>query len=106
MRARAWEIKARVAKAESDLGEAVRCIENALPILDQFDIPSAAWQVHRTAWQAFAGAGDRERADKSRAKAIEAIMRIADSLDQGDPLIESFLTAPDIRRIFERGTSV
>jgi tetratricopeptide (TPR) repeat protein len=105
MRARAWEISARVAKAENDLDEAVRCIDSALPILDKFEIPVAAWQVHRTAWQVFACEGDRERADKSRARAIEVIMRLADSFEQGDPLIESFLTAPTIRRIFERTTS-
>ena len=105
MRARAWEIRARVAKAANDFDEAVRCIEAALPILDKFEIPVAAWQVHRTAWQVFAGEGDRERLDQSRAPAIEVIMRLADSFEQGDPLIESFLTAPTIRRIFERGTS-
>ena len=105
MRARAWEIRARVAKAGNDLEEAAGCIENALPFLDKFEIPMAAWQVHRTAWEVFARQGDRERADKSRARAIEVIMRLADSFEQGDPLIESFLTAPTIRRIFERGTS-
>jgi hypothetical protein len=105
MRARAWEISARVATAGNDLDEAVRSIENALLILDKFEIPVAAWRVHRTAWLVFLAAGERERADKSRASAIEVIMRLADSFDPGDPLIESFLTAPEIRRIFERRTS-
>jgi hypothetical protein len=102
MRARAWEIGARVAKAEDDLDEAVRYIESALPIVDKFEIPMAAWQVHRTGWLVFA---DPEKADRSRARAIEVILRLSDSFEQGDPLIESFLSAPAIRRIFERGTS-
>ncbi|MEO8594870.1 MAG: AAA family ATPase [Candidatus Solibacter sp.] len=105
MLALAWEIGARVAKAENNRDEAVRCIENALSILDKFEIPVAAWQVHRSAWELFAGERNGERADESRAKAIEVIMRLADSFEQGDPLIESFLTAPSIRRIFQRGIS-
>jgi hypothetical protein len=40
-----------------------------------------------------------------RARAIEVIMRLADSFEHGDPLIETFLNAPPIRRIFERGAS-
>ena len=106
MRALAWEIGARAAKAGNDPGHARKCIENALPILEEFEIPVAAWQVHRTAWHVHAGEGDRERAAQSRAKAIEMIRRIADSLDQGDPLIESFLTAPPIRSILDLRASV
>jgi tetratricopeptide (TPR) repeat protein len=105
MRALAWEIKARVADAGKDLDEARRCIENALPILENFEIPVAAWQVHHTARQLYTGAGDRERGDRHRASAIEAVMRLADSFEDGDPLRTSFLTAPPIRRILERRAS-
>jgi len=105
MRALAWEIKARVAKAARDFDNARRCIENALPVLDKFQIPGAAWQVHRTAWDVYAGAGEREKADTSRANAIEAIMQLADSFEKGDPLRQSFLTGPPIRRIVERAVS-
>ena len=55
MRALAWEIKSRVARAERDLDSARACIDNALAILDKFDIPVAAWQVHRTAWDLYDG---------------------------------------------------
>ena len=105
MRALAWEIKARVAKAGKDFDDARRCIENALPILEKFEIPVAAWQVYRTAWDLYASEGDRERAAKFRANAIEAIMTLANSLELGDPLRQSFLTGPPIRLILERGTS-
>ena len=105
MRALAWEIKARVADGGKDAGEARRCIDNALPILEKFEIPATAWQVHRTAWQLYAGEGDRERAERHRASAVEAVMRVADSFEDGDPLRTSFLTAPPVRRILERGAS-
>jgi hypothetical protein len=105
MRVLAWEIKARVANATRDFDDARRCIENALPVLHKFQIPGAAWQVHRTAWDVYAGAGQQERADQSRANAIEAIMRLANSFEKGDPLRQSFLTGPPIRRIVERAAS-
>jgi hypothetical protein len=105
MRALAWEIKARVSIAGSDFDDARRCIENALPIVEKFEIPVAAWQVHRTACDLNAGNGDRERAEMHRASAIEMITRLADSFEPGDPLCESLLTAPPIRRILERGVS-
>jgi tetratricopeptide (TPR) repeat protein len=105
MRALAWEIRARVANAGKDPDDAIRCIENAVPILEKFEIPLAAWQVYRTAWDVYSGAGDREKADRYRARAIEVIMRLADSFEPGDPLIETLLNATPIRRIFELGAS-
>ena len=105
MRALAWEIQGRVAMAAKDTGEARRCIEKALPILEKFEIPVAAWQVYRTAWDLYAGEGDREQAAKFRARAVEAIMRLADSFEPGDPLKESLLTGPPVRRILERAVS-
>jgi DNA-binding winged helix-turn-helix (wHTH) protein/tetratricopeptide (TPR) repeat protein len=105
MRALAWEIKARAARAASECDEARRCIESALPILEKFEIPVTAWQVHRTAWDLYADEGDRESADRHRARAIEIIKQLVDSFEQGDPLIESLLGAPPIRRILPRVAS-
>ena len=105
MRALAWEIKARVVRAASDFDEARRCIENALPILERFEIPVTVWQVHRTASDLYADQGDMERAGGHRARAIEVIRQLADSFEQGDPLIESFLSAPPVRRILQRVAS-
>ena len=105
MRALAWEIRARVAKAGKDPDHARRCIENAASILEMFEIPVAAWQVYRTARDVYAGGDERDKADMYHARAVEVITRLADSFEQGDPLIETFLNAPPIRRIFERGAS-
>ena len=99
MRALAWEMKSRVARAENDFDGARVCIDHALAILDRFDIPVAAWQVHRTAGDLYADVGDRERAGGHRARAKELILRIADSFDCDEPLRESLLTAPPVRRV-------
>jgi DNA-binding winged helix-turn-helix (wHTH) protein/tetratricopeptide (TPR) repeat protein len=98
-RARAWEIKSRVARAEKDHTGARACIENALAILDKFEIPMAAWQVHRTAGDLSADEGDHARAGEHRSRAKELIFKIADTFDPGEPLRESLLAAPPVRRI-------
>ncbi len=76
-----------------------------MPILERFEIPVAGWQVYRTASELHTAVGDMEMAGKHRANAVEAIMKLADSFEQGDPLIESFLTAPPVRRVLERSAS-
>jgi len=105
MRALAWEIKSRVARAGKDRTGARGYIDNALAILDQFDIPVSAWGVHATAWDFYSDEGDYEKANRHRARAQELVMRVADSFEPEEPLRESFLTAPPIRRIFEQSTS-
>jgi tetratricopeptide (TPR) repeat protein len=69
MRALAWETKARVAGAEKNSSEAQQCIESALAILDEFDIPVGAWRVHVTAWDLYSHAGQTEKAEVHRARA-------------------------------------
>jgi len=105
MQAHAWDVKSRTARAAKDFDSATECIHNALAILDRFEIPLAGWQVHRTAWNLYAALGDREKADRHRARAQGLIMSVADSFEPGEPLRESFLAAPPIRRIFEQYTS-
>ena|SRR5689334_3551822 len=51
MRALAWEMQSRVATAENDKERACICIDHVLAIVDRSEIPLAAWQVHRTAWE-------------------------------------------------------
>jgi tetratricopeptide (TPR) repeat protein len=104
MQAHAWDVKSRAGSAEKDFDSATECIHNALAILAQFEIPLAGWQVHRTAWDLYAALGDREKADRHRARAQELILRIADSFESGEPLRESFLAAPPVRRIFAQHT--
>jgi tetratricopeptide (TPR) repeat protein len=106
MRALAWEMKSRVASAENDFDGARVCIDQALAIVDKSDIPVAAWQVHRTAWDLYTDAGDRKKANGHRARAKELILRIADSFDSDEPLRESLLTAAPVRRVLAEDAGV
>ena len=105
LRAFAWEINSRVATAEGNWRTAQAHIENALAIVDKFEVPVAGWKVHSTTADLCEGAGDHARANEHRARAQELIMKIADSFEPGEPLRESFLAAPPIRRVFANATS-
>jgi tetratricopeptide (TPR) repeat protein len=101
LHAYAWEAKARVALTAKDGAGALCFIESAMPILKQFDIPVAAWRVHATAWDSYRYAGQNQKAEEHHASAKQVIMRLADSFERDEPLRESLLTAPSIRRIVE-----
>ena len=100
MQALAWEIQARVTRAGNDRAAARECIRTALGIVDRFEIPVAAWQVHQTAGDLSAEEGDRETAGSHRARAQQIVMGLADSFEPGELLRESYLNAPPVRRIF------
>jgi len=105
MRVLAWDVRSRVASAENNFNHARECIDNALAIVDRFDIPVAAWRVHATAADLFAYLEDREKAVNHRARAQELVLRLADTFDEGEPLRESLLAAPLVRRLFEDAVS-
>jgi tetratricopeptide (TPR) repeat protein len=46
LQALAWEMNTRVAMAESDWARAQECVQAALAIVERFEVPVAAWQVH------------------------------------------------------------
>ena len=102
MRALAWEMKSRVARAENDFERRPRmhrsCPRNPRQVRHPCGgvaSPSHCLGFVRTT-------GDRERADEHRARAKELIMRIANSFDHDEPLRESLLTAPPIRHVLGR----
>jgi tetratricopeptide (TPR) repeat protein len=104
LRAFAWEVKSRVARAERDGDLAREYLNNALAVLDTFESP-VTWVVHRTACDISMDEGDHEKAEQHRARAKEMIMTIADSFEPHEPLRECFLSVPPIRRILEAATS-
>jgi hypothetical protein len=61
-----------------------RYIDNALNIVNRFDIPVAGCRVHATAWDVCRYEGT-EGLEAHRARARVLIMRIADSFDEGEP---------------------
>jgi len=102
MRALACELRSRVACAENDRNSAREYMNSALEITGRFDVPFAAWRVHAAAAHLCLQEANRERAIFHGARARDMIMRVADSFEKGEPLRESLLSAPQVRRLFER----
>src|SRR5262249_22250802 len=100
LRALAWDMKARIAMAMKDWNGAAGYIQEALAILENFDIPMATWRIHATAWDLYCHMNDRVTALNHRARAQAVILNIANSFERGEPLKESFLNAATIRGVF------
>ena len=99
LQALAWDLQARVAMAESDLQGARDSIQQALAIVDKFEVLMAAWQVYGTAWQLYQRVKENKTAEANRKRAEAAILKIADSFEPDEPLRATFLAAPPVRRI-------
>jgi len=99
LQALAWELKTRVAMAEDDLKGARECIQQALAIVDKFEILVAAWQAHGTAWQLYRQVKEHKTAETNRERAETCILKIANSFALDEPLRATFLAAAPVRRI-------
>jgi len=99
LQALAWELKTRVAMAEDDLKGARECIQQALAIVDKFEILVAAWQAHGTAWQLYQQVKEHKTAETNRERAETCILKIANSFALDEPLRATFLAAAPVRRI-------
>ena len=97
--ARAWEVNARVAMAESDLQRAEDCITEALSTMEGFEVPLAAWRVHATAARLFESATNTLLSQKHLEASCATILKLADSLSaEGSPR-QTFLSAPEISKV-------
>jgi len=99
LQALGWELQARVALAESDLQGAQESIQQALAIVDKFEILVAAWQVYGTAWQLYQRVKQHKTAEMNRQSAETCILKIANSFDPAEPLRATFLAAAPVRRV-------
>jgi DNA-binding winged helix-turn-helix (wHTH) protein/tetratricopeptide (TPR) repeat protein len=99
LQALAWDLKARVAMAESDLQGARESIQRALAIVDSSEIQGAAWQIFATASQVCRHAKELKTAEAYRDRAESCILQIVDSFEPDEPLRTTFLTADPVRRI-------
>ncbi len=63
LQALAWEMKARIALANGESTEAEPFVLQSLAILQRFDVPIAAWQVHATAWDIYRQLGHEDKAE-------------------------------------------
>lgn len=99
LQALGWELQARVALGENDSRRARVSIQQALTIVDKFDVPVAAWQVHGTAWQLHRRAREFKAAETHRDRAESCILKIANSFASDEPLRASLMSAAPVRLI-------
>jgi len=99
LQALAWELKTRVAMAKNDFKCARESIQQALAIVEKFEILVAAWQVYATAWHLYQHLNERKTAGMNRERAETCILKIANSFAPDEPLRATFLAAPPVRPI-------
>jgi len=95
----ASDVQARVSMAAKDWKGAERHIESALAIVTKLDIPATAWRVHATRADLAARVGDDVAAEQHRTRAEAVVLALAQSLDPEEPLRDTFLSSPPVRRI-------
>ncbi|HKF25774.1 MAG TPA: hypothetical protein VKB24_07345, partial [Candidatus Acidoferrum sp.] len=97
-RSLAWELSGRVALAERNFRLARERIDSALAVLEEYEVPLAAWRVYSTAATIYSSGTGSKRAGHFLARARQAISKVADSFDRDEPLRASFLAAGAVRR--------
>jgi DNA-binding winged helix-turn-helix (wHTH) protein/tetratricopeptide (TPR) repeat protein len=105
LQALAWEMKTRIAMAEQAWDAAASHLRDALSLVERFEIPVAAWQVHSTAWDFYQHRKNEAAAERNRALAEAHILSIANSFTSNDPLRRSFLSALPVRRVLHKAPS-
>jgi DNA-binding winged helix-turn-helix (wHTH) protein/tetratricopeptide (TPR) repeat protein len=102
----AWDLQARIAFAEDDPAKACDHIDQAVAVIEKFDVPIAAWQAYASAWQLYRHAKKPKLAQDYRQRAKDLIHRIAGSFPQDEPLRATFLSAPPVRGVLGKGRTV
>jgi hypothetical protein len=95
----AWEINARVARANREESRARDCIARGLSTVQGFEVPLAAWKVHATAAHIEEESGNLESARSHLDLSRATIMQLANSMEQQEPLRAIFLSAPAVVRV-------
>jgi hypothetical protein len=91
LKARGWDLEARIALAAGEVGRAQECVQSALSVLKPAEPPSAAWRVHWTAATVCQQAHDRGGADFHQTYARAILRKLAASVDSNDPLRHALL---------------
>jgi DNA-binding winged helix-turn-helix (wHTH) protein len=99
--ARAWETRARVAMAESDLHRARMCMDKALAVMEGFEVPLADWRVHASAAELERRRGDERAAERHRSLGRATVLALENSLVDHERLRETFLAAPAVRILID-----
>jgi tetratricopeptide (TPR) repeat protein len=98
----AWEANARVALTNRDHTRARECIEEAVSVVEGFEVPLATWRVHATAAHIEEESGNSEPARSHREISRATILRLANSLPEEEPLRKIFLSAPAVAQVLNR----
>jgi hypothetical protein len=85
--------------AELDLTAAGDCVAKGLLAMRGFEVPLADWRVHATAAELYRRIKSRDLSKRHLALSRKTIMKLADSLLTDEPLRQTFLSAPVIRKI-------
>jgi len=101
-RALAFDANARVAMAEQDLDRALECVGKAEQAMEGFEVPLAHWRVHGTAYELHRRLGNRDLEHSHRELSCATIMKLANSLPTDEPLRQTFLSAPQIRKLLDK----
>ena len=99
LRAKALETAARVAVLSGDMERARQYVADGLRIVEQHQVPLAAWQVHTTASDVYLRGGASAAAENHWKRAQEHAKLLADSLSVDSGLRSAFLAADRIRRL-------
>ncbi|MBV8847856.1 MAG: AAA family ATPase [Bryobacterales bacterium] len=97
LKARAWDLQAKLALSAGEIARARECIEFASAALKPADPPPAAWRVHWTAAAICRQAGDGGGADFHQTCARAILRKLAESVEAGDPVREPLLSAAERR---------
>ena len=68
LHALAWEMQSRISIAAGDRNDARKAIEQALAVLEAFEVPAVAWHVEATAWAVYSRTTDETRRSASRTR--------------------------------------
>jgi len=92
-------VSARLAIAEKDQIGGEKSIRNGVALLEKFEIPMAAWRLDRTAWEFYQQSKNEKAAETHRKRAVNCILKIANSFAPDEPLRATLLAAAPIRRV-------
>jgi DNA-binding winged helix-turn-helix (wHTH) protein/tetratricopeptide (TPR) repeat protein len=98
----ALEASARVALTEGSLAAAAKFISRAIRVIEDHNLPMAAWHVYATATHLYESTGEHSLAQEHRESARAAILSLADSLERGNPLRAIFLSSPAVSRVLDQ----
>jgi DNA-binding winged helix-turn-helix (wHTH) protein/tetratricopeptide (TPR) repeat protein len=91
--AQSHRLLAKIAIAEGCLEEARIQLSRAISIVEQSDVPLAAWRIYATAAEFYESAGEIGQADKFKRLCDNVIHSLAETLDQNDKLRSSLISA-------------